>query len=210
LPAAEPQFLAALGFRVKSGWATAVLLSGQAGAPAVAERSQVALSDPAIPHSRQPYHAATGVAQTDSAVLAQLIEVVHRCARRSVAQLLERHRAAGYRIVGAGIVVGSDAPPEGIANLHIRAHACEGRLFRTALEGGLQECGVTCSVVVERALYSTAVTVLNGSEGSLKQAVTALGRGRVPGWRVDDKAATVAAWLVLAGQTVPGPVVDVG
>jgi hypothetical protein len=210
LPAAEPQFPAALGFRVKSGWATAVLLSGPAGAPAVADRTQVALSDPAIPHSRQPHHAATGVAQTDSAVLAQLIEVVHRCARRSVAQLLDRHRAAGYRIVGAGIVVGSDAPPEGIANPHIRAHACEGRLFRTALEGGLQECWVTCTVVVERALYSTAVTVLNGSEGSLKQAVTSLGRGRVPGWRVDDKAATVAAWLVLAGQTVPGPVVDVG
>src|SRR4029077_15441018 len=114
-----------LGFRVKSGWATAVLLSGQARAPAVAERSQVALSDPAIPHSRQPYHAATGVAQTDSAVLAQLIEVVHRCARRTVAQLLERHRAAGYLIGGAGILLRIDAAPLHAANLHIRAHAFE-------------------------------------------------------------------------------------
>ena len=209
MPAARIQVPAALGFRVKSGWATAVLLSGPAGTPAVVERSQVTLADPAVPHSRQPYHAATGVAQTDSAVLARLIEVVHRCARRSVIELLDRHRAAGYRLVGAGIVVGSDAPPERIANPHIRAHACEGRLFRTALEGGLQERGVSCIVVVERALYSTAAPVLNAAEASVKQAVTALGRGQVPGWRVDDKAATVAAWLVLAGQTAPGPVAGI-
>lgn len=168
------------------------------------------LSDPAIPHSRQPYHAATGVAQTDEAALASLIDIVHRCARRSVAQLLDRHRAARYRLVGAGIVVGSDAPPERIANPHIRAHACEGRLFRTALEGGLQECGVTVTVVVERVLYPTAATLLQGSEASVKQAVTALGRGRLPGWCVDDKAATVAAWLVLAAQAGSVPMAGIG
>jgi hypothetical protein len=210
VPAAGTQVPAALGFRVKSGWATAVLLSGPARAPAVAERGQVVLSDPAVPHSRQPYHADTGVAQTDRAALAPLIEIVHRCARRSIAQLLARHRAAGYRLVGAGIVVGSDAPPEGIANPHIRAHACEGRLFRTALEGGLQECGVTVTVVVERVLYPTAATLLKGSEASVKQTVTALGRGRFPGWRVDDKAATVAAWLVLAAQAGSVPMAGIG
>lgn len=188
---------AALGFRVKSGWATAVLLSGPAEAPTVTERTQVTLSDPAVPHSRQPYHADTGVAQTDGAVLARLIEVVHRSARRSVAQLLDRHRAAGYRLVGAGIVVGSDTPPESIANPHVRAHASEGRLFRSALEGGLQD-EVPCMVVVERALYSTAAPLLHGSEAAVRQAVTALGKGRFPSWRADDKAATVAAWLVLA------------
>lgn len=205
MPAARTQIAAALGFRVKSGWATAVLLAGPAGAPTVTERSQVALSDPALPHSRQPYHAETGVAQTDSAVLAGLIEIVQRCARRSVAQLLDRHRAAGYRLLGAGIVVGSDAPPEGITNPHIRAHACEGRLFRKALEDGLREGDVLCSVVVERTLYRTAAALLNGSEASVKQAATALGRGRFRGWRSDDKAATVAAWLVLAGHAAPGP-----
>jgi hypothetical protein len=196
-PAAGNEVPAALGFRVKSGWATAVCLSGPPGAPAVAARSEVALSDPAVPHSRQPYHADTGVAQTDSAVLARLIEVVHRCARHSIEQLLDRHRAAGYRPVGAGIVVGSDAPPERVANPHIRAHACEGRLFRTALERGLQAGGISCIVLVERVLYSTAVPLLQGSESSVKDAVTALGRGRFPRWRADDKAATVAAWLVL-------------
>ena len=193
---------AALGFRVKSGWATAVLLSGPIDAPTVVERSQLVLSDPGVPHSRQPYHAATGVAQTDVAVLAQLIEVVHRCARRSVADLLDRHRT-GQRIIGAGIVVGSDLAPDGIANPHIRAHASEGRLFRTALERGLRDSSVPCTVVVERALYVTAAPRLRASEASLKQAVTALGRGRFAGWRRDDKVAALAAWLVLASHAEP-------
>ncbi len=188
---------AALGFRVKSGWATAVLLSGPIEAPTVVERSQLLLSDPAVPHSRQPYHADTGVAQTDLTILAELIEIVHRCARRSVAELLDRHRTVGHRIIGAGVVVGSDVTPEGIANPHIRAHASEGRLFRAALEQGLQDGGVPCAAVVERALYATAAPRLRGSEASLKQAVTALGRGRFAGWRSDDKVATLAAWLVL-------------
>ena len=177
-----------------------MLLSGAIDAPTVVERSELVLSDPAVPHSRQPYHADTGVAQTDVTVLAQLIEVVHRCARRSVAELLDRHRTVGHHIIGAGIVVGSDVTPDGIANPHIRAHASEGRLFRTALERGLQDSGVPYTVVVERALYATAAPRLRGSEASLKQAVTALGRGRFAGWRSDDKVATLAAWLVLAGH----------
>lgn len=177
-----------------------MLLSGPIDAPTVVERSQLVLSDPGVPHSRQPYHAATGVAQTDVAVLAQLIEVVHRCARRSVAELLDRHRTVGHRIIGAGIVVGSDLAPDGIANPHIRAHASEGRLFRTALERALRDSSVPCTVVVERALYVTAAPRLRASAASLKQTVTALGRGRFAGWRSDDKVATLAAWLVLASH----------
>lgn len=190
---------AALGFRAKSGWATVVLLTGPASTPSLVERGRVALSDPAVPQSRQPYHADTGVAQTDEAVLARLTRIVEGCARRSIAELVGRHRAAGYRLLGAGIVVGSDAPPERLANPHIRAHACEGRLFRTALEAGLEDCVVSHTVVVERSLYPKAAAALRQSEAGLKQAVTALGRGRVPSWRLDDKAAALAAWLVLAG-----------
>ncbi|HTC24238.1 MAG TPA: hypothetical protein VK688_07750 [Gemmatimonadales bacterium] len=190
---------AALGFRVKSGWATAVLLLGPAESPSVVEAGRVELSDASVPHSRQPHHAATGVAQTDPAVLAHLTGIVEQCARRSVAQLVERHRAAGHRLIGAGIVVGSDSPPDRIANPHIRAHASEGRLFRTALESALTSAGVSGRVVVERTLYATAAATLHRAEPALKQAVTAMGRGRTSSWRADDKAAALAAWLVLAG-----------
>jgi hypothetical protein len=50
---------AALGFRVRSGRATAVLLvrAPGPGAPTVADRREVSLSDPTLPPTRQPYHA---------------------------------------------------------------------------------------------------------------------------------------------------------
>ena len=51
---------ATIGFRVKSGWATAVLLARPIQSPQVFDRRILELSDPAIPESRQPYHAGAG------------------------------------------------------------------------------------------------------------------------------------------------------
>lgn len=47
---------AAIGLRVKSGWATAVLLAGPIQSPRVLDRRIVELSDPKVPASRQPFH----------------------------------------------------------------------------------------------------------------------------------------------------------
>jgi hypothetical protein len=46
-------------------------------------------------------------------------------------------------------------------------------------------------------LYETAATRLRRSPGALRRAVTDLGGDRGGPWRVDEKAATLAAWLAL-------------
>jgi len=51
---------AALGLRVKSGWAAAVLLNGPASSPRLSDVGGSILSDPRLPETRQPYHAAMG------------------------------------------------------------------------------------------------------------------------------------------------------
>jgi hypothetical protein len=51
---------AALGFRVKSGWAAAVLLSGPVRSPRLCDNRAIDLSDARFPETRQPYHAAMG------------------------------------------------------------------------------------------------------------------------------------------------------
>lgn len=117
-----------IGFRVKSGWATAVLLAGPTDAPRAIARLVVELSDPKIPASRQPYHAATGREETDRAKVNQRVRIVKQVANRSVAELIERHRQLIGPFGTAGLVVGSLIEPEAIANPHIRAHACEGKL----------------------------------------------------------------------------------
>jgi len=188
----------ALGVRVKSGWATAVVLAGPARAPRVADRHIIALSDPAVPTSRQPYHAVLRAHPRNAARLERsLRQVVARATRRSLTRLLRDCRAAGHAVRRMMLVVGSDIDPAKIGNDHIRAHALEGRLFRTALERAARARRLACSVVVERTVYAKAAVALKRSEAQLRRAVTELRRPVTGPWRADEKAATLAAWLAL-------------
>ena len=84
---------AALGFRVKSGWAMSVLLSGTVAAPQLLYCRSVLLSDPAEPRSKQPYHIALELPEKEAAVIVRkLRKIVGAAAKRSVADLLEVSR----------------------------------------------------------------------------------------------------------------------
>jgi hypothetical protein len=188
---------AAIGFRIKSGWANAVLLGGSLAAPQVLDRRRVELSDPADPALRQPYHAAMGVGLTDEATLARRIKAVERYSDASCSRIIAEYRTMAGKLAGAALVVGSDTNPEQIANQHIRAHACEARLFRRVVQEGAKQAGLVCSVRVEKSLLREAAQVLGMDEMQLKETLTRLGRGMSGGWRGDDKLATMAAWLLL-------------
>lgn len=188
---------AAVGFRVKSGWATAVLLAGPLQSPQVLDSSAINLSDPAIPESKQPYHAGFGELEKNDAKIAARVKVVQRVTNKSVTELLKNYHDTGCRIRGAGLVVGSQIDPNAIKNPHIRAHALEGQLFKTVLVEALQSCGLPCSVAVERSAYSQAAAILVQSENDLKRAVAELGRSLGGPWRADEKMAALAAWMLL-------------
>ena len=190
---------AAVGFRVKSGWATAVLLAGPAAAPRVVDRRVIELSDPAVPTSRQPYHAVMGASGGDAGARLEkhLTKLVERVTRRSVRQLLQAYRRAGHPARRVGLVVGSVIDPARIANDHIRAHALEGRLFRTVLERAVRSFRLPCAVMVERGAYATAADRFKRRENDVKRAVTELGRAIAGPWRADEKTAALAAWMAL-------------
>ena len=189
---------AALGFRVKSGWATAVLVVGPVQSPRVLYRRVVELSDPGVPGCRQPYHGARGKLEEDGAKVAARLKVIQRVTKSSVTQLVKEYCDLGCTLRSAGLVVGSQIDPASIKNPHIRAHALEGQLFRTVLEDAVASCGLPCSVVTERNAYSKAATVLAQSEEDLRQAVSYMGRSLGGPWRADEKMAVLAAWMVLA------------
>jgi hypothetical protein len=186
----------ALGFRVKSGFAVAIALRGPASAPALIARRVVAMSDPAIAETRQPYHHGLFTFETDTRAIAERVTIVERCARRSVEALLADEAIAGCR--GAALVVGSLIDPGTVANPHIRAHASEGQLFRSALQSALQAHGVHCDVIVEGQLRARAAAGLERREQDIARAVTRLGHGVDGPWRAEEKAASTAAWLLLA------------
>ena len=187
----------ALGFRIKSGWATTVLLAAPT-APRVLDRRVCLLADPDSPETHQPYHAGldTHEARTAKAVN-RLVKAVERFAHRSVAGLIAEYRAAGYRIRGAGIVVGSLIDPASIANDHIRAHAEEGRLFRVVVEQAVRNCRLRVRVVREKELYAAAARALRVPAGRLRRRVARLGEDVEGPWRAEEKGAALAAWMVL-------------
>jgi hypothetical protein len=188
----------ALGFRIKSGRAIVVALGGTVAAPAPLFRAVVALSDANIPKTTQPFHDGFGTAQQDEAAIGRLTVVIQRCAAQSIDELLKHERLRGHQCRRAGLVVGSVIDPAQVGNLHIRAHANEGRLFRTVVQEALRAHGIDSLVIVEKQLAAEAASALRRGEDDIKRTVGDVGRAFGGSWRADEKGATIAAWMALA------------
>jgi hypothetical protein len=189
----------AFGFRVRSGHAIAVALRGPVEAPTAVARHLVLLSDPDIEATRQPYHAGMGIAQTDMSEITRLTRIIERSARRSVASFAAEYQdqADSRR---ACLIVGSLVDPAEVGGSHIRAHAYEGRLFRTVLESALQAVGIRSTVVVKKSLGAEASTILERSQADISRQIAQFGRTLGSPWRADEKAAATAAWMALQAE----------
>jgi hypothetical protein len=193
-----------LGFRIKSGYAVVVMLGGSRQTPSAVARRIVELSDPHVAATRQPYHAGSGKEEDDAREIARRIRIVEHCAARAIATLMRE--ACGGRPGGpgarngarhAGLVVGSLIDPQQVGNPHIRAHASEGRLFRTVVEDALGAHGVSATIFVERDLAAAAADTLRQDERAIGQVLDGFGKVLGRPWRADEKAAAIAAWIAL-------------
>lgn len=190
----------ALGFRIKSGWAAFVLLTDTARSPQLSGIGRIELCDPRLPETRQPYHAAMGKLETDSTKLSHRERAVRSSAQQSLTKLLKDFWTKGFRIDCAALVVGSQIDPADIANPHIRAHAFEGRLFRTAVEQTLRDHKIRTEVLLERNAYTSVAARSKQSCEHIKRAIQDLGRTAPANgspWRADQKLAALAALLAL-------------
>ena len=195
--------IAALGFRVKSGWAAVVLLTGPIGSPALRDNRVIDLSDPRFPETRQPYHAAMGQLEMDTTQINRRTDIVRRVTKHSVAKLLAHCRRKDYAITRASLVVGSQLDPATIANPHIRAHALEGQLFCSALEDALHAHGIRTAILLERDAYVRAAARLKKSSIDLCQTIRNFRRFAEGPWRADQKLAAVGAWVALYRKPAP-------
>ena len=195
----KPQ-TAALGFRVKSGWAAVVLLTNTADSPQLSDIGRIELCDPRRPETRQPHHAAMGKLETDSIKVKQRERVVRNVSQQSLTKLFNRYQQERFRIKRAALVVGSRIDPATIANPHIRAHALEGCLFRSVLEQNLRSHEVRTELLLERDAYASVATRLKWSSDDLERAIQNLGRSAAAmggPWRAEQKLAALAALFVL-------------
>jgi hypothetical protein len=118
-------------------------------------------------------------------------------AEKSIATLLASYQQNSYKIRRAALVVGSQIDPGSIANAHIRAHALEGRLFRSVLKQALQAHRIRTDLLIERDAYSQAAVELEQSNEKVRRVIQNFGRDTEAPWRAEQKLAAVAAWFAL-------------
>jgi hypothetical protein len=191
---------AALGFRVKSGWAAAIMLTGSARSPQLCDVQRIDLSDPRFPETRQPYHAAMGKLETDARKINRRVDVVRRIAEKSITKLLAGYRQQNFTIKRAALVVGSQIDPHSVTNPHIRAHALEGQLFRSVLQESLHAHRILSDILIERDAYARAAVQLKQSNENVRRMIQNFGRDTEAPWRAEQKLAAVAAWVALGKQ----------
>src|SRR2546430_7001568 len=187
----------AVGFRVKSGWAAAVVLSGPSSSPSVLHSRGIELSDPAVPESRHPFHAvddAQGDLETNEAQIKKRVQVVRHVAEQSIGGLLTDCRANGWNPQRAGIVAGSLVDPSTIHSPHIRAHAMEGRLFRTVVDNAVQAHGLSSIVLGEKTAFGAGARQINLDKRNLRRTLGRLGRHGDGLGRAGGKSARIPAW----------------
>jgi hypothetical protein len=189
----------AIGFRVKTGRATAVVMVGPAFAPRVLSRKNLQLFDPAIPESHQPFHAELELPPADSArVVPIALRAVERVALAALRELVGEFQPGLGSIVGIALVACSATDPESIRNPHMRAHAREGQLFPQALAAAAKTLRIPATTIVESEVFTSAAARLGKTLDAIKIAVSELGRAVGKPWSAEEKAAAAAAWIALA------------
>ncbi len=163
---------AAIGFRVHSGWAAAVVVCVEKGTPVVLARKRLHLVETFTYEFRQPYHTAEKMPQGQGReFIARMQAEARRLAYRAICDVQSELQKQGLKLTRCGLLLASGRVLPGLDKIlasHALIHTADGELFREAL--------------------------LRASAGK----VTELGRPFGAPWSQDEKFATVAAWLALA------------
>jgi hypothetical protein len=178
------------GFRVRSGFAIAVVIQGSARSWQVQACRKVLLCADDGPYARFPFHPLVEMEGSKAAMASRkAVAVVRRVARREMAALL----AAVGPIDAAGVAGGSLIDPDAIANAHMRAHAKEGRLYRTEVAAALRRGGIAAQVLGDRDILPAVAGRHGLAPERLRDLLKRSGRGVFRPWSADEKLATLGA-----------------
>jgi hypothetical protein len=193
--------IAALGFRVHSGWAVMVAVAGTGRGPVVVERRRIEMVESDTMKAKQPYHAAAEGNFKDAAeLIAGSMSSAARLAERAIRDAIAALRTHGYEVGGCSVLAASGRLlPElrAILASHAMIHAAEGEMFRRALREGGAKCGLKVMEQSERELLNDAGAVTGLTASALERRATEMGKSVGRPWRQDEKHAALAAWMLL-------------
>jgi hypothetical protein len=187
----------AWGCRPHTGWAIAVLVSGNADAPVVLERRRVALCPDDLP--RMAYHAAQDLPRPRAAALVARVDAAVTRAAATVVDELERAaRPHGHLVAMAVIGHPRDLPElDAALSNHSMLHAAEGELYRAALDDAAHASGLPVLAAPPKRTVEEAAVALGTTGGDLAARLAGLRSELGAPWQADHKAATAAALMAL-------------
>jgi hypothetical protein len=198
---------AALGFRVHSGWAAAVVLCGPLDAPVVVDRRKIQLVKIFSYTFRQPYHTAAKMPLQDAIKFIRGVQSeAKRLALFSLRSLQTDLADGDFKIVrGALLLASGRALPalDQILASHALIHTADGELFRDSLRAACALFHLPVVGIREKELFAAASKAFGMQPAVLKSRVAAIGKALGPPWSQDEKYAALGAWLSLSRRAVP-------
>jgi hypothetical protein len=198
---------AALGFRVHSGWAAAVVLCGPLDAPVVVDRRKIQLVKIFSYTFRQPYHTAKKMQRQEAIKFIRGVQSdAKRLALSALRSLQTDLAEVDFKLVRSALLLASGrALPalEQILASHALIHTADGELFRDSLRAACALFRLPVQGIREKELFATASKAFGLQPAVLKRRVAAFGKSLGPPWSQDEKYAALGAWLSLSRQAVP-------
>ena len=168
----------------------------------VLERRRMSVVDGKVAGHAQPYHFAR------EQPLAQAKKHIVQCAaaslglaREGLQEVVEK-LSREHRVKGASGLLASGRPLpelERILASHPLIHTAEGEFFRKAFWEACNALGISVTGIREKELEQRAQAVFRKSAGALPAELAAAAKHLGPPWGQDQKAAALAAAVVLGG-----------
>lgn len=188
------------GFRVHSGWGALVAVARDSGGWQVLERRRISVIDEKIVGHAQPYHFAREQSLPEAKKhLARCAAVSLRLAQEAIQEVVER-LSREHRVTGAAVLLASGRPlPEldKVLASHPLIHTAEGEFFRQSFSEACEALDIPVTRVRERDLGERAQAVFKKSAATLPEELAAAAKYLGPPWSQDQKAAALAAAVVL-------------
>ncbi len=190
---------AALGFKVHTGWAAVVAVSGTPASPEVLAKTRVQVAftfdEGAV------FHAGQELPLEKARTLVRDAEA--RFGQKARDQLAAFAVTLDVKWVAAGAVWGNPKPLpplETILKSHPLVHAAEADLYRRIFAGAAESLLATPLIrVPAKQLTARAAAALHLTPARLSERLAAMGKKSGKPWTVDQKEAALVAWLVLEG-----------
>jgi len=193
---------AAVGFRVHSGWAAAVVVCGPLEAPMVVDRRRIELVKAFTYTFRQPYHTAEKMPRPDAVKFIRGVRSEAKRLALSSLRALQKDLAEGdFKIVRGALLLASGRALPGLEQIlasHALIHTADGELFRDSLRAASTVSNLPLEGIREKQLFAAASKALCVQPAALQERVTGLGKALGPPWTQDEKFAALGAWLTLA------------